>query len=102
MDQHQLKVFARRRDYNRDISLLFRTKEHVVKPVVFEPHKDGDLIDPSICLGMPAAQMLMNELWTCGLRPSEGVSSTGQIEAMQSHLDDFRKIVFKRLDIGGD
>ena len=39
--------------------------------------------------------MLMDDLWQCGLRPSEGTGSAGALAATQKHLDDMRKLVFQ-------
>lgn len=46
-----------------------------------------------------AAQKLMDDLWNCGLRPSEGTGSAGQLAAVQAHLKDFKTILFKKLGI---
>ncbi len=44
-------------------------------------------------------QQLMDDLWQCGLRPSEGTGSAGALAAVQAHLADFKKIAFKQLKI---
>jgi hypothetical protein len=55
---------------------------------------------PKICeLTGEAAQQLMDDIWECGLRPSEGTGSAGSLAATQRHLDDMRKIVFHKLNI---
>lgn len=41
------------------------------------------------------AQKLMDDLWDCGLRPSEGSGSAGQLAATQRHLEDMRKLLSK-------
>lgn len=58
-------------------------------------------IDPAIN-GLPAvkitpseAQEIMDELWRNGIRPSEGSGSAGQLAAVQYHLEDMRKLVFR-------
>lgn len=45
------------------------------------------------------AQKLMDDLWDCGLRPSEGTGSAGALAATQKHLNDLRKIAFNKLGI---
>lgn len=40
-------------------------------------------------------QVLMDDLWACGVRPTEGAGSAGQLTATQRHLDDMRALVFK-------
>ena len=41
------------------------------------------------------AQRLMDDLWECGLRPSSGAGSVGQLAATEYHLEDMRKLVFE-------
>ena len=56
-------------------------------------------IDPTFTLPRHHAQALMDELWQCGLRPSEGTGSAGSLRAVEKHLDDMRAIVGKQLDV---
>ena len=41
-------------------------------------------------------QKLIDELWDCGFRPSEGSGSAGQLESVKRHLEDMRAIAFKK------
>ncbi len=45
------------------------------------------------------AQQLMDMLWRCGFRPTEGRGSAGALAATQAHLNDFRAIVAKQLKV---
>lgn len=56
--------------------------------------------EPLLKLDMHAAQNLMDELWHCGLRPSEGSGSAGSLAATERHLADMQKIAFALL--GGE
>jgi len=53
----------------------------------------GCMIPVSGTLDLSDAQMIVDELWNCGIRPSEGVGSAGQLAATQDHLQDMREIV---------
>lgn len=53
---------------------------------------DGKLVK-AIPIDNAAAQQMMNDLWNGGLRPSEGVASTGQAESMQGEIKHLRGIV---------
>ena len=69
------------------------------KPVEFE-WKDiepGEATDhePMMQLSKYNAQLLMDGLWQCGIRPTEQVGSVGQLKATQDHLEDMRRLVFK-------
>lgn len=52
-----------------------------------------------LSLNKQLAQQLIDSLWDCGLRPSEGTGSAGAFAAVQSHLNDMRTIAFKKLNI---
>ena len=52
-----------------------------------------------IPLSDTAAQVLMDELWNCGVRPTEGTGSAGSLKATENHLGDMRKIVSSKLEI---
>jgi len=49
---------------------------------------------PTFQLSNRNAQALMEQLWQCGIRPSEGKGSAGQLKAVEYHLEDMRKLVF--------
>jgi hypothetical protein len=45
------------------------------------------------------AQQLMDNLWQCGFRPTEGKGSAGQLAATDRHLQDMRAIAFHSLGV---
>jgi len=51
-------------------------------------------VPPCLRIDMELGQKVMDDLWDCGLRPSEGSGSAGSLAATQSHLEDMRKLVF--------
>lgn len=59
----------------------------------------GEFHPPLTHLNMTHAQRLMDDLWACGLRPSEGTGSAGALAATQGHLTDLRKVLFHQLGI---
>jgi hypothetical protein len=74
-------------------------KVMAVQPVTLADSEEGADLPPFLTLGMDLAQSLMDELWNCGLRPSEGTGSAGAMAAVQAHLADMRALVFT--PIGG-
>jgi len=58
--------------------------------VDFDPN--SYLVDPTMRLKRDEAQFLMDELWKCGLRPSEGSGSAGSLAATEKHLKDMQTI----------
>lgn len=67
----------------------------VARPLTMEVIEPGLMTDPTFRLPFDAAQRLMDELWQAGVKPSQSVGSTGQVEAIKYHLEDMRKLVFK-------
>ena len=60
----------------------------------------GESVRPTLVLPFhtsSAAQVLMDDLWNIGVRPTEGTGSAGAMTATQSHLEDMRKVVFDLL-----
>lgn len=63
------------------------------KSITFEPlEEDMWAPQPTFSLGQTEAQALMDQLWQCGLRPSEGSGSAGSLAATERHLEDMRKL----------
>ena len=54
---------------------------------------------PFCTISKNEAQVLMDDLWQTGLRPSEGTGSAGSLKATQQHLADMKKILFHKLGI---
>lgn len=92
--------------WNRGIEfLVFATdrlhESYIAQPLVFEKYELGTKSeDPTFLLPIEMAQTLIDDLWHCGLRPSEGTGSAGALAATQKHLDDMRTIAFDLLKRG--
>ena len=55
-----------------------KTSDTVIEPMMRVHHEEG--------------QFLMDELWRCGLRPTEGSGSAGSLAATERHLKDMQRI----------
>jgi hypothetical protein len=71
----------------------------VAMPLVLADLPEGQSADPFMKLTPADAQQLLDELWRCGIRPSQEQGSVGQSAAMQKHLDDMRTIAFHVLKV---
>ena len=85
--------------FDRSIELFLFTKSNNKRSIAelhFSTVEEG--VSPASSCNLPydSAQKLMDQLWDCGLRPSEGTGSAGAIKAVQDHLNDMRAIVFKK------
>lgn len=61
--------------------------------LTIESINEGQYCEPTAVISVPEAQFLLDELWNCGLRPSDGSGNAGQLGATERHLSDMRKIV---------
>jgi len=61
--------------------------------------ESGQALEPFLKIDNHEAQQLMDDLWECGLRPSEGTGSAGAMAAIQKHLQDMKTIAFHALKI---
>jgi hypothetical protein len=75
------------------------TDTHVVTNLTLSPRPELTRVEPSFRLELTNAQLLMDELWQCGIRPSEGTGSAGAMAATEKHLADMRKLVFETLPV---
>lgn len=70
----------------------------VAQPLVLMERNEHEFSEPFLRLRMHDAQRLMDELWWCGLRPSEGTGSAGSLRATEKHLADMQRIAFMLLE----
>lgn len=91
---------------HRYIALLVESRGpagfSIGQPIVLrkmKPEEDGYGPAPTLRISSGSAQQLMDDLWNCGLRPSEGSGSAGQLASVQKHLDDMRRISFHKLGL---
>lgn len=96
-----IEVFAEYRGFNQRIDLLFRQvqkrKEYCAAPLTFVEHEEGAVLEPTASIDHATGQQLMDELWRCGIRPTEGTGSAGSLAATERHLADMQKIAFDLL-----
>ena len=103
---YKLMIRAERELFSNTISIRMASPVDdnnisVAQPVVFAESKAGSFVNPCMSLTGSDAQVLMDELWNVGLRPSEGSGSAGSLAATQKHLADMKTIAFHALKIEG-
>lgn len=84
---------------HKSVSLFaFTGTSTILRSLVDPSWKEQDLgnePEPFTELSEDAAQVLMDDLWRGGIRPTEGEGSAGAMTAVQEHLKDLRAIVFR-------
>jgi hypothetical protein len=79
---------------------LSGNKIAVSSNLIFETVDEFDAIPmDSIVLPVEVAQELMDSLWQCGLRPSEGTGSAGALKATENHLKDLQELSKRLLSL---
>lgn len=63
------------------------------QPLVYSEKAEGQILEPVVELIGEEAQQLMDELWSAGLRPTEGAGSAGSLAATERHLKDMRTLL---------
>lgn len=96
--------FRMQRDiFSGDIQVQFlsRTESalYVAEPPILKQINAGEYAPPFLKISTTEAQQMIDELWNCGLRPSEGTGSAGALAATERHLADMKAIAFKALKI---
>lgn len=94
-----LKIRGDKVRFTDKVELFIHTKGAIALPLTMEKRQSHTIAEPTLVIDSTSAQELMDDLWRCGLRPSEGSGSAGSLLATQKHLEDLRKIAFKKLGI---
>lgn len=94
-----IEIMCRKEHWDQGVSLYMRQviiggETLAAQPVMFSPQAPGVMPQPMLELSIHQAQQFMDQLWDCGLRPSEGSGSAGAFEAQRRHLEDMRTLVF--------
>lgn len=97
MEKAEIRAIAA--PWHNGVDLLVRDGDAVGVNVVMERKEPGLMVDPTMRISRGAAQMLVDDLWQAGFRPTEGTGSAGSLKATEKHLQDMRKIAFKQLDL---
>ena len=82
-----------------EIRILDQERREYVKGVHMTVANDGEMIPAAVRLTPHQAQALIDGLWECGLRPTEGTGSAGALAAVERHLADMKKVAFHALKI---
>ena len=65
----------------------------VAQPLTMTTLEEGAIIPhATFSLSFEEAQTMIDELWRCGLRPTEGTGSAGAMAATERHLKDMQRI----------
>lgn len=77
------------------IRIHIRQGKKYATNIVFEEKEPGAISSPLMSLQREEAQDLVDQLYAQGIMPNMAKGSSGQLTAVQYHLEDMRKLVFK-------
>lgn len=104
-EDNLLQVRCLPRPWSDDVAVYFVKREFgsrsIAKITEFEKVPEGASLppEPSIALPTGLAQILMDELWTAGIRPSEARGGNDVVAAHVRHLEDMRALAFAKLGV---
>jgi hypothetical protein len=70
-----------------------------VAAVQWETIAESCELKPLLVIRKDHAQVLMDDLWNAGIRPTEGSGSAGAMRMAERHIQDLRAVAFKLLGI---
>lgn len=89
------QFYANNNVFADSIAMYMRSNKLIATKIEFEQLEPGVVREPFMHLQPEEAQELMDQLYSCGIRPSKERGSAGQLDAVKYHLEDMRKLVFK-------
>lgn len=100
----RLYIRAEKSEFRFGVSILIMERQPdgklaVAEPLTMTTHDEGTVIEPTVEIKDATAQLLMDDLWRAGLRPSEGTGSAGSLRATEKHLEDMRALAFDKLKV---
>src|SRR3990167_9530168 len=95
-----IEVRAQDAPWRRAIEFIIFDRENrgVATQITFETYDEAVIDRPTFSMSRDHAQTLMDDLWNCGLRPTEGSGSAGSLKATENHLSDMQSIAFQLLE----
>lgn len=103
-----MSVYVQSYDFGRTIGIQMsapnmegKFTRTVLKAVETIELEDDAYADPALTLNKKQAQQLIDALWDCGIRPTQGSGSAGSLAATEKHLEDMRQIAMGQLKKAG-
>ena len=106
MENKGLEIRVVDEPYNGGVQMVFYERgfnNEIVSigELIMTEYKEGRLVPPAskISIDKRTVQILIDDLWSCGFRPSEGSGSAGSLKATEKHLEYMRDIAKKSVDL---
>lgn len=99
------RILVYQQPYQSSLSLYISqhdrlsNKVYAAEPIILKEKSPAVFCPPAIDISPEEAKGLMDSLWAMGIRPSDGTASTGQLKAIELHLQDTRNLNAQLLDV---
>lgn len=101
MSEFGVRMIAGRNTFDETIMIAAKKKSvdanYVARSIEWIEVENGAITAPTFDIDATAAQVLMDSLWDCGIRPTAAAGSAGQLAAVQYHLEDMRRIALSKV-----
>lgn len=95
---NKLRISVHKQEWTENaVEVLIHSDTHYCKHIELIPKEEGVCYSPTFSITTDMAQKLMDNLWDCGFRPTEGQGSAGSLSATKYHLEDMRRLVFDKI-----
>ena len=91
-----IKLAARQMPECQGFGIWFKKGKDYGRPILFDDSKPGAYHSPSVILDDDQIQVLMDQLWAAGIRPTQE-GTAGQLAATAYHLKDMRTLAFEAI-----
>lgn len=103
MTNPNLELRAQPQDFGRGIAFLIQERighrRMVGTAITVQALEEGEPVAaPTFSLTNGQAQLLMDDLWRAGIRPSGSDGTGGHLAAVERHLEDQRQLAARLLD----
>jgi hypothetical protein len=91
------EFFFERRAYRGGYHVYGRVGDADIQTLTLKKEEHPDLAPGPhfMTLSEDDMQAMFNQMWALGFRPLDGTGNSGHIAALEYHLEDMRKLVFK-------
>lgn len=91
-----MRIRTIKKDWLYGVCFQIQEGNTFVEKLTFKKFNMGESTPDTGTMKIEEAQVLMDDLWACGTRPTEGSGSAGSLKAAESHLEDLRKVAFAK------
>ncbi len=99
----KIDVYMRGSNMHLSLDKKFYVTELVLSEADETGFVNGGFPKPAFSVSFGSAQSLMDQLWACGVCPTEKtLPSADTLQATKDHLADMREIAFARLGAGDE